>query len=160
MAKQVTPPNALPAITAGMSKKQITELARKSVTIVEENGNAEQVAEVIAVMDEFVKQVRRDERFVDLVREQLMRYNGSLNTGSGARIELCEAGITYDYSNDPSWRHLDAQIRELTEQKKKIEERLRSVTPGKILVDRETGEVVSGALKASRSTYRITLSKY
>ena len=153
-------PNALPAITAGMSKKQITELARQSVANVLEEGNVEQVAEALAVMDEFVKQVRRDERFVDLMREQLMRYNGSLKTGSGARIELCEAGITYDYSDDPSWRHVDAQIRELTEQKKRIEERLRSIEAGKIMVDQETGEVVSGALKASRSTYRITLSKY
>lgn len=159
MAKQVMQPDALPVIPGGLSKKQIVELARQSVAQVLEDGNVEQVAEAIAVMDEFVKQVRRDERFIDLMREELVKYNGTIRTVSGARIELCEAGVTYDYSDDPAWRQIDQELRELTEQKRRIEERLRSIGGGKMMVDHETGEVVTGALKSSRSTYRITLSK-
>src|SRR5687767_1545570 len=115
MARQVMQPNALPAINSGLSKKEITELARQSVSNVLEEGNVEQVAEVIAVMDEFVKQVRRDERFIDLMRDELIRYNGTIKTVSGARIELCEAAVQYEYSEDPLWRHIDQQIKDLTE---------------------------------------------
>lgn len=152
-------PDALPVLTGGLNKQQITELARQSVANVLEEGNVEQVAEAIAVMDEFVKQVRRDERFIDFMREELVKYNGTIKTVSGARIELCEAAVTYDYSEDPAWRQMDAEIRALTEQKKQLEEKLRGIGAGKMVVDHETGEVITGALRSSRSTYRITLSK-
>lgn len=159
MAKQVMQPDALPVLTGGMNKQQITELARQSVENVLEHGRVEQVAEALAVMDEFVKQVRRDDRFIDLVRDELVKYNGTMRTVSGARIELCEAGVTYDYADEPAWRELDAGIRALTEQKKKLEEKLRGIGAGKMVVDHETGEVITGALRSSKSTYRITLSK-
>ena len=152
-------PDNLPVLSGGLKKQQITELARQSVDNVLEDGKVAQVAEAIAVTDEFLKQVRRDERFIDLMREELVKYNGPIKTVSGARIELCEAGVSYDYSDDPAWRQIDRQIRELTDQKKKLEEKLRSIGAGKMMVDHETGEVVTGALKSSRSTYRITLSK-
>ena len=152
-------PDALPVLTGGLNKQQITELARQSVANVLEEGNVEQVAEAIAVMDEFVKQVRRDERFIDFMREELVKYNGTIKTVSGARIELCEAAVTYDYSEDPAWREMDAEIRALTEQKKQLEQKLRGIGAGKMVVDHETGEVITGALRSSRSTYRITLSK-
>ena len=152
-------PDALPVLTGGMNKQQITELARQSVENVLEHGRVEQVAEALAVMDEFVKQVRRDDRFIDLVRDELVKYNGTMRTVSGARIELCEAGVTYDYADEPAWRELDAGIRALTEQKKKLEEKLRGIGAGNMVVDHETGEVITGALRSSKSTYRITLSK-
>ena len=160
MARQIVQqPKALPQISEGLSKKQINALAEQVVDNVLEEGNADQVAEALAVMEEFVKQVRKDERFIDTIREELVKYHGNIKTTSGARIELCEAGVTYDYSDDPSWRHIDEQIKQLTEQRKHIEEKLRSIPPGKMMVDHETGEVLTGALKSSRSTYRITLSK-
>lgn len=152
-------PEELPALTGGMNKQQITDLARQSVANVLEEGNVEQVAEALAVMDEFVKQVRRDERFIDFMREELVKYNGTIKTVSGARIELCEAAVSYNYSDDPAWRQIDAEIRALTEEKKKLEEKLRGIGAGKMIADHETGEVITGALRSSRSTYRITLSK-
>ncbi len=160
MARLVTqPPKALPQIGEGLSKRQIATLAEQSVENVLEEGNVEQVAEALAVMEEFVKQVRKDERFIDIMREELIKHHGTIKTTSGARIELCEAGVSYDYSEDPSWRYIDEQIKLLTEQRKQIEEKLRSIPPGKTMVDPETGEMLEGALKSSRSTYRITLSK-
>jgi hypothetical protein len=155
----VQQPNALPQIKEGLSKKQITALVEQSVENVLEEGNVEQVAEALAVMDEFVKGIRKDDRFIDIMREELVKHHGSIKTTSGARIELCEAGVTYDYSEDPSWRYIDEQIKLLTEQRRQIEEKLRSIPPGKMMVDHETGEVLTGALRSSRSTYKITLSK-
>jgi len=159
MAKQLTQPNTLPAIREGLSKAQVSKLATGSVDNVLEEGNVAQVAEAIAVMEEFIKQVRKDDRFIDFMRDELIRNNGTIRTQSGARIEMCEAGVAYDYSEDTTWKSMDNEIMALLEERKKIEEKLRKIGPGKMMVDHETGEVMIGPLKSSRSTYRITLSK-
>jgi hypothetical protein len=152
-------PNPLPAMQDGLTKRQIAALAAQSVDNVLEDGNVFQVAEAIAVMEEFVKQVRKDERFVSFLRDELLKHHGQLRTASGAKLETCEAGVAYDYGHDGTWRSLDEQIRMLQEQKRVQEERLRGLAPGRMAVDPETGEVLEGPLKTSKSTYRITLSK-
>jgi hypothetical protein len=124
-----------------------------------EEGNVFQVAEAIAAMEEFVKAVRKYERYIDFLREELIKNNGRLYTNSGAKIEVCEAAIAYDYSRDATWRMLDEEIKMLQDQKKSREEILRRIAPGRIAVDPETGEVWEGPLKTSKSTYRITLAK-
>ena len=160
MAKHLAQHNeTLPSIKEGLSKKDIATLAGQSVSNVLEEGNVFQVAEALAAMEEFVKNVRKDERFVEFLREELTKHRGRLTTPSGARIEVCEAGISYDYSNNAEWRQLDEQIKKLTEQRKSLEENLRKVAPGRIAVDPQSGEVIEGPIKTSRSTYRITLSK-
>ena len=160
MAKHLVQRNeTLPSISEGLSKKQIAEMADQSVTTVLERGNVFEVAEALAAMEEFVKNVRKDERFVEFLRDELTKHRGRLTTNSGARIEVCEAGVTYDYSSNGEWRELDQQIKMLTDQRKSVEEKLRKLTPGRMAVDPETGEVLEGPLKTSKSTYRITLSK-
>lgn len=151
--------SGLPSIKEGLSKKEIADLAEQSVNVVLEEGNVFQVAEALAAMEEFVRNVRKDERFVQFLRDELAKHHGRLVTNSGARVELCEAGVSYDYSNNGEWRALDDQIKLLTEQRKAVEEKLRSVAPGRMTVDLETGEVLEGALKTSKSTYRITLKR-
>jgi hypothetical protein len=154
-----TPNASLPTIKEGLTKKQVAELAGQSVSNVLEQGNIFQVAEALAAMEEFVKSVRKDERFVEFLREELSKHRGRLTTSSGARIEMCEAGVAYDYSSNGEWRELDQQIKILTEHRKAVEEKLRKLAPGRMAVDPETGEVLEGPIKTSKSTYRITLSK-
>ena len=149
----------LPSITEGLSKRQISELADQSLNNVLEEGNVFKVAEALAAMEEFVKNVRKDERFVQFLRDELAKHHGKLITTSGAKVELCEAGVSYDYSNNAEWRELDEQIRILTEQRKVVEEKLRSIAPGRMAVDPETGEVIEGPMKSSKSTYKITLKR-
>jgi hypothetical protein len=151
--------SSLPSIQEGLSKRQITALANELVETVLEEGNAIQIAEAMAAMEEFVQRVRKDERFVDFLRDELLKHNGRMLTASGAKIEVCEAGVSYDYSQDPGWSNVDAQIKELTQQKKAIEETLRKLAPGRMAVDPETGEVLEGPTRKSKSTYRITLAK-
>ncbi len=159
MQNEVTLPELLPVISNGLNKRQINNLVAQSVAAVLEAGNAVQTAEALAVMEVFVKSVRKDERFMNAMQDELLKAHGTLKTASGARIEACEAGIAHDYSENPSWRHLNNQIAELTEQKKSLEEKLRRIPGGRLIVDEETGEVFAGALKTSKSTYRITLSR-
>jgi hypothetical protein len=160
MAKHLVQHNeTLPSIKDGLSKRDIAGLADKSVNNVLEEGNVFQVAEALAAMEEFVKNVRKDERFVQFLRDELAKHHGRLVTTSGAKIEICEAGVSYDYSNNGEWRELDEKIKSLTEQRKAVEEKLRILAPGRMAVDPETGEVIEGPMKSSKSTYRITLSR-
>jgi len=160
MAKHLAQHNeTLPSIREGLTKKQIADLADQSVNNVLQDGNVFQVAEALAAMEEFVKNVRRDERFVEFLREELTKHRGRLTTNSGARVEICEAGVSYDYSANGEWSELDEQIKILCEQRKAVEEKLKKVAPGRMAVDPETGEVIEGPVKTSKSTYRITLSK-
>jgi hypothetical protein len=151
--------NGLPALGKGLKKYQVHELAAQSVDNVLEEGNAFEVAEALAAMEEFVKTVRKDERYIQFLRDELAKHHGRLITTSGAKIELCEAGVSYDYSPSSEWKELDEAIKALQEKKKGVEEKLRMVAPGRMAVDPETGEVIEGAFKSSRSTYRITLGK-
>ncbi len=158
MQAEAMQPNGLPQIQKGLSKNEVRQLVNQSVETILENGNAAQVAEVLAVLDDFVAGVRRNERFVQQVRDELLKNSGSLQTASGATIEACEAGVTYDYAQNGSWCHITGQINKLLAQRKTLEAQLRSIPADKITVDKDTGEVFFGALKSSRSTYRITLS--
>ena len=159
MAKHLVQHNTLPSIQEGWRKREIFELATKSVDNVLEEGNVFQVAEAIAAMEEFVKAVRKDERYIEFLREELIKNNSRLYTNSGAKIEVCEAAVAYDYSHDATWRVLDEEIKMLQDEKKSREEILRKIAPGRMAVDPETGEVWEGPLKTSKSTYRITLAK-
>ena len=134
-------------------------LADESVGRVLEEGDVFQVAEALAAMEEFVKTVRRDERYVQFLRDELAKHHGRLVTGSGAKIELCEAAITYDYSANAEWRELEAARFEIERRKKTLEEKLRLLAPGRVAVDPETGEMLEGPQKSSKSTYRITLAR-
>jgi predicted heme/steroid binding protein len=161
MAKHLVQHNesSLPSIKEGLTKKQIAELAVQSVENLLEEGNVFQVAEALAAMEEFTKAVRKNESYVDFLREELIKHNGRLTTTSGARIEICEAGVSYDYSQSGEWREIEEQIKFLQEKRKAVEEKLRKIAPGRMAVDPETGEVIEGAFKSSKSTYRITLAR-
>lgn len=159
MAKHLVQPNTLPLIGEGLSKKQIVNLAGESVEHLLEEGNVFQVAEALAAMEEFVKTIRRDERYVQFLRDELAKHHGRLTLASGARIENCEAGVSYDYSGNAEWREIEAERFEIDRRKKALEEKLRLLAPGRVAVDPETGEVLEGPQKHSKSTYRITLAR-
>lgn len=159
MENKVLQRNELPVIKAGLGKRQIAALAGQTVDGVMEADSALPLAEAIAAMEEFAKQVRKDERFVDRLRDEIIMHNGRMHTASGAKLEVTEAAVQYDYAQDGGWRALTQQIEALMEARRQLEVKLRSIAPGKMWVDHETGEVLEGPQKSSRSTYRITLSK-
>ncbi len=152
-------PSSLPSIKEGLTKAEISTLARQSVASLLEEGNVIQVAEALASMEEFVKAVRKNEDYIEFLREELSKNNGRLSTPSGAKIELCEAGVSYDYSENAEWNEINEQVNYWQSRKKQLEEKLRRIAPGKMTVDPETGEVLEGVNKTSRSTYRITLAR-
>ena len=158
MEKRLAQRSTLPSIKEGLTKRQIHDLADEAIGRVLEEGNVFGVAEALAAMEEFVKTVRRDERYVQFLRDELSKHHGRLLTASGAKIELCEAGVSYDYSANAEWCALEAERYEIERRKKAVEEKLRLLAPGRVAVDPDTGEVLEGPQKASKSTYRITLA--
>jgi len=44
-----------------------------------------EVVEAVSVMEDFIKGVRRDERFVDYLREELQKYQGKFTTKAGQK---------------------------------------------------------------------------
>lgn len=160
MAKSLTQPKSLlPSISNGMSKAQISMLVQQSVDSVMERGNILQMAEVVSVMEEFIKGFRKSERFIDYLRDELIKNQGSILTKAGARIEICEVGIAYDYSNDLGWVELDQEVKALEAKRKELEDRLKRIPAGKIIVDDESGEAFIGPAKSSKSSYKVTLPK-
>jgi hypothetical protein len=149
----------LPAIKDGLTKAQITLLVQHSVKRVMQKGNIFQVIEAIAVMAEFIKTIKGDDKLLDFIREELAKYQGKYTTKSGAKIEACETSIEYDYSNEIEWVKLDNAVNELLGKRKELEEKLKKIPAGKIIVDIETGETLTGPSKTSKSSYKITLLK-
>src|SRR5215207_9358366 len=144
MEKHLLQPNVLPSIQEGLTKKQIADLADESVSHVLEEGDVFKVAEALAAMEEFVKTVRKDERYIHFLRDELAKHHGRLITASGAKIEVCEAGVSYDYSTNAEWRALEAERFEIERKKKVVEEKLRILAPGRVAVDPDTGEMLEG----------------
>lgn len=151
--------NKLPVITSGLTKTQIEELAKFGVDYVLETGDPTMVAEQISAMEAYIKAVKKDERFTEYVREELAKNGGKLTTASGAKIEMVEAGVSYDYSKDSHWNELSAYQDVITQELRALEDLLKTIPPGKLLVDEESGVSFVGPVKTSKSTYRVTLAK-
>jgi hypothetical protein len=144
----------------GLTKTEVAQMADAAVAQVVSKGNFFQVAEVISAMEEFTDKVRKDPRFVDGLLEELNKFpQGKLTTPSGAKLEACETGVKYDYSHNEAWAELEGQIKELTEKRKAIEDKLKKIPAGKLLVDESTGEAWIGAPKTSKTNYKLTLAK-
>lgn len=146
-------------IPSEVNKASIAALAEKVVKNSVEEGTVLKVAEGLSVMEKLVKAVREDESFVDSVVEELQKNKTAVITNNGTKIEVCEVGTKYDFSHNPQWVELDEEIKQLTKRKKDLEESLKRIGAGKLMVDESTGETLSGAAKTSKTSYRITLKK-
>jgi hypothetical protein len=149
----------LPQSWQGLTKKDIESAADAAVTNLLENGGALEMAERISALEAFLKAVKGDERFTSYVREELAKNGGKLTTASGAKIEAMGAGVSYDYSQNGIWVELDRQEKEIAAKRKALEEKLKTIPAGKMMVDEEDGEVWVGPSKSSKSTYRVSLKK-
>lgn len=155
--------NKLPAITAGLTKTQITELAKFGVDYVLETGQPELVAEQIAVMENYIKAVKADPRFTEYVRDELAKNKGKIVTASGAKIEIMEGGTKYHYENcnDPVLSELQIQEAEIEQKIKEREVFLKAVPFKGTTIITDDGEAVTvfPPNKTSTSTYKVTLAK-
>lgn len=156
--------NDLPIIYAGMSKTDIAIAAKTAVDNLLDSGNTLKIAEQVAALELFLKEVKGDDRYTKAVRDEVEKYGKTYTAGSGAKIELAETGTAYDFSKceDVVLERWEAKLKELEEKVKARKDLLKTVpSEGLTQVDTETGETftVFPPSKSSKSSFKITLSK-
>jgi hypothetical protein len=104
-----------------------------------------------------------EDKIKDQVIDELHRRGKEGFDMYGAKVNLKELGVKYDYTNciDSEWQSLDAEIKRLTELKKERENFLKSLTKTMTIVDENTGEVmqVHPPIRQSTTSYTITFAK-
>jgi hypothetical protein len=163
MADREREQNALPIIYAGMSKTDISIAAKSAVDNLLENGNTLQIAEQIAALETFLKEVKADDRYAKAVRDEVEKYGKVYTAGSGAKIEVAEVGTKYDFSqcNDPILYQFEQRLQGAEEAVKQRKEFLKTVPLSGMDIITEDGEPVKvyPPSKSSKSSFKIELKK-
>lgn len=89
--------------------------------------------------------------------EEISRYGRQGAEILGAKLEVVEAGIKYDYSADAEWLRLKAEAEKTAELLKSREQFLKGLP--KEMADPETGEMVAPPVRTSTTTLKVTLGK-
>jgi hypothetical protein len=100
-----------------------------------------------------------DKKLLSAVIDEIKKHGKEYITSTGVKFELAETGTHYDYSNNVAWEELDALEKDISTRKKALEEKLKKIPAGSELVDTETGEILIGPTKTSKSSFKITLPK-
>jgi len=95
------------------------------------------------------------------IRLELEKYGKEGHTALNAKFELAETGVKYDYSADPIWANLDAEIEVLKAKQKEQETFLKALSKPLNETNLESGEIIERIppVKTSTSSYKITLAK-
>ena len=120
-----------------------------------------QLAAQLKLVEDVISNVKEELR--QRVVAEKDKYGKDDMTYHGAKFDIREAGVKYDYSQceDIQWNELSQQIDALTEQRKERESFLKALKEKLTYVDESTGEIKSiyPPQKKSTTTYAITWSK-
>lgn len=104
-----------------------------------------------------------EDKIKDQVIDELTRRGKEGYDLYGAKVNLKELGVKYDFTNcrDAVWTDLDTEIKRLTELRKERETFLKTLTKTMTLVDDSTGEVmqVHPPIRQSTTSYTVTFAK-
>jgi hypothetical protein len=149
----------IPASFEGLSKSQIKLNVDTALELMLDNGDALKIVETVSAMETFIKELKERKEFKEYAREELLKHGGKYVSPSGARIEVAETGVKYDYANDNKWQMLKAVADDVNAQLKEHEDKLKKIPAGKLLVCEDSGEVFCGPSKSSTSSYKVTLAR-
>lgn len=152
----------LPQISAGLTKNQIKIIAQNSINELMDSGRILEAAEALSIMEKFIEEVRSSKAFTDYVRDEISKNGKEITNASGAKIELSESGVKYDFSNcnDPLLPQLQARFegaKAMLDERKNYLKNIPSAGID-ILIEDEILKIFPPS-KTSSSTYKITLSK-
>ena len=145
-----------------VTKESLQADADSFVEQVLENGKVLEAAEGLKALEEFVKRVRGNDKFVSYCRDEISKYGKRVETGSGTKIEICENGTKYHYD-----RTNDHELFNLMEEKEKLELKIKErqeflqKLPTSGLEVRRGDELITlyPPYKTSESSYKVTLAK-
>lgn len=139
------------------SKESVHMLAEKIVKSVEDG--FKRAVELSSKLD-FISKVCLEAK--NSLKEKTIKEVEQGFSAKGYKVEVCEAGVSYDYSrcNDSEYKELIDRMNALQKRIKDREKFLKSLKPeGFEYVDSETGEVIKlyPPVKKSTTTPRFTL---
>jgi len=139
MAKIVKP---LGTINRDLSKKEIEEMAVVDADAIVNAGSYDLLQVYI--------EMKRYEAYLNGIMTHLKTSAFEQASEQGEKkFDYNDAKVTiseytkYDYSVDDNWTDLDAKIQELQQQRKEREKYLKKSSEEDVLIDTETGEVIS-----------------
>lgn len=145
-----------------LSKSQISAFANAAVQAVLDNGNIMEVAEHLAKMEYFIKEVKTRPEYTDYLREEIAKYGKAATLPTGTKLELAETNVRYEYSqcNDPILFQLENQLTEIEEQIVSRKNMLKALRPEgmEIAIDDEKIQIYPPS-KTSTSSVKTTLTK-
>lgn len=155
-----------PATVLRLTKQNVAEFHQQTRTMILEGGVG--MFEYLGTIKFFCKLNEEifgsdgkegDKEFRSAIMDEIVKYGKNHITAQGVKFELAETGTKYDYSNNPEWVAVDAELKGVQDRKKELEERLKKIPAGTALVDESTGETLIGPSKTSKSSFKITLAK-
>lgn len=153
----------LPAISNDLTKGQIKIIAEAVINELCESGRVLEAAETLTKMEVLCKEIRGNREFVNFVRDEIEKYGKEFTTNNGVKLELCESGTKYDYSqcNDDTLCELEFQLSILESKIKERQSFLKTLPLSGMEIIKDGGEVVRifPPSKQSTSTYKTTLNK-
>lgn len=98
---------------------------------------------------------------MDTVKDVALNNLDKETTLLGAKLEVAESGVKYDYSANETWKGIESELKPLLDKKKVIEDKIKMATKiGNSIIDEETGEVIASPVtKLSTTVLKITLGK-
>jgi hypothetical protein len=147
------------------TKSQIKDFAEKMIVSVMDGYNDPLKVKVqLAAMKKTIEEIEANEGFKGAVMAEAEKYHKKeLENWHNAKIEVRESGIKYDYSTCgmPEYTQICSDIHELSERKKQLETRLKTINAEEEYICPLTGEMVTltPATKTSTQTVFITINK-
>ena len=144
------------------NKESIQEITNSFINPIA-NGDV-QIEKGILILRAIKKAIEdAEEKLYDDVVDAISKYGKDGASINGAKINIKEVGVKYDFENckDDIWNDLSEQIKVLSEQRKEREAFLKTLTKAFTYVDDSTGEIITiyPAIRKSTTGFTIQFAK-
>lgn len=135
--------------------KNYVRIVKESVL----NGDVEplQFAANVSALEQLFKALKGDALIKDVILEEAEKYGTKSFEQGNAKYQIKEVGVKYDFSecNDSELEQINADIKELTDEKKKRETLLKAISPDTEFYD---GDGVQLFAPKKTSTTQVTIT--
>jgi hypothetical protein len=138
---------------------EISNFIRKAkVEILSGDYNPLDIEIQLKAMEECIKRLRADEEIKAASVNEALRHSDKQFEWRGAKIQVREGGVSYDYSStgDSEWAILKEEESQITEKRKAREKFLQSI-PIEGIASSVTGEFIRPPVRTSKTTIAVTL---
>jgi len=152
----------LPQISQELTKTQIKIITDNAINEILESGNVIDVADTIAKVQLMITELKKNPKFINYLRDEISKYGKNHVTSSGTKLELCETGVVFDYSQTGDLKYFEL-LEKQKEINKEIEERenfLKALSKSgeEVRFDDELVKIFPPS-KSSNSSYKATIKK-